>query len=126
MLVNNAGPFADAPFRTLDALGLGSGDVVQTSGRRTCSRRKWRRRWSGWDGAASSISVPRLGFVRTHSVYGLAKAALLHLTESLALELAPTITVKCRRAQPDCQRPNRHDAGVQVRCDRTGRRSAGW
>ena len=33
------------------------------------------------------------GFVRSHSVYGLAKAALLHLTESLALELAPTITV---------------------------------
>ena len=33
------------------------------------------------------------GFVRTHSVYGLAKAALLTLTESLALELAPTITV---------------------------------
>jgi NAD(P)-dependent dehydrogenase (short-subunit alcohol dehydrogenase family) len=32
-------------------------------------------------------------FVRSHSVYGLAKAALLHLTESLALELAPTITV---------------------------------
>ena len=33
------------------------------------------------------------GFVRTHSVYGLAKAALLTLTESLALELAPAITV---------------------------------
>ena len=33
------------------------------------------------------------GFVRTHSVYGLAKAALLHLTESLALEFAPAITV---------------------------------
>ena len=32
-------------------------------------------------------------FVRTHSVYGLAKAALLHLTESLALELAPSISV---------------------------------
>jgi NAD(P)-dependent dehydrogenase (short-subunit alcohol dehydrogenase family) len=31
--------------------------------------------------------------VRTHSVYGLAKAALLHLTESLALELAPAVTV---------------------------------
>ena len=33
------------------------------------------------------------GFVRSHSVYGLAKAALLTLTESLALELAPAITV---------------------------------
>jgi len=33
------------------------------------------------------------GLVRSHSVYGLAKGALLHLTESLALELAPAITV---------------------------------
>jgi len=32
-------------------------------------------------------------FVRSHSVYGLAKAALLHLTESLAVELAPAVTV---------------------------------
>ena len=31
--------------------------------------------------------------MRSHSVYGLAKAALLHLTESLAVELAPAITV---------------------------------
>jgi NAD(P)-dependent dehydrogenase (short-subunit alcohol dehydrogenase family) len=31
--------------------------------------------------------------VRSHSVYGLAKAALLHLTESLAVELAPHVTV---------------------------------
>jgi NAD(P)-dependent dehydrogenase (short-subunit alcohol dehydrogenase family) len=31
--------------------------------------------------------------VRGHLVYGLAKAALLHLTESLALELAPLVTV---------------------------------
>ncbi len=31
--------------------------------------------------------------MRTHFVYGFAKAALLHLTESLALELAPAITV---------------------------------
>jgi NAD(P)-dependent dehydrogenase (short-subunit alcohol dehydrogenase family) len=31
--------------------------------------------------------------VRTHSVYGLAKAALIQLTESLALELAPAVTV---------------------------------
>jgi NAD(P)-dependent dehydrogenase (short-subunit alcohol dehydrogenase family) len=33
------------------------------------------------------------GLVRSHSVYGLAKAALIHLTESLALELAPAVTV---------------------------------
>src|SRR4029079_1244092 len=45
----------------------------------------------GW-GRVVDLGAPS-GFVRTHSVYGLAKAALLHLTESLALELAPAITV---------------------------------
>jgi NAD(P)-dependent dehydrogenase (short-subunit alcohol dehydrogenase family) len=33
------------------------------------------------------------GLVRSHSVYGLAKAALLHLTESMAVEFAPHVTV---------------------------------
>jgi NAD(P)-dependent dehydrogenase (short-subunit alcohol dehydrogenase family) len=33
------------------------------------------------------------GLVRSHGVYGLAKGALLHLTASLALELAPAVTV---------------------------------
>jgi NAD(P)-dependent dehydrogenase (short-subunit alcohol dehydrogenase family) len=33
------------------------------------------------------------GLVRSHGVYGLAKAALLHLAQSLALELAPEVTV---------------------------------
>ena len=37
--------------------------------------------------------VAASALVRSHSVYGLAKAALLHLTESLALELAPAVTV---------------------------------
>ena len=31
--------------------------------------------------------------VRSHSVYGLAKAALLHLTESMAVDFAPHVTV---------------------------------
>jgi len=32
-------------------------------------------------------------FIRTHSIYGLAKASVMHLTESLAIELGPEITV---------------------------------
>src|SRR3990172_7001327 len=47
--------------------------------------------------AAGGGRIVNLGatsaYVRSHSVYGLAKAALLHLTESLAVELAPAITV---------------------------------
>jgi NAD(P)-dependent dehydrogenase (short-subunit alcohol dehydrogenase family) len=92
LLVNNAGPFADAPFRTLSA---GVWDEIMSVNLKApwllaqkvapCMERLGRGRIVNL-GATS-------GFVRSHSVYGLAKAALLHLTESLALELAPTITV---------------------------------
>jgi NAD(P)-dependent dehydrogenase (short-subunit alcohol dehydrogenase family) len=45
----------------------------------------------GW-GRVVSISAGS-AFVRNHSVYGLAKSALLALTGSLALEFAPQVTV---------------------------------
>ena len=32
-------------------------------------------------------------FIRTHSIYGLAKSSVMHLTESLAVELGPEVTV---------------------------------
>jgi NAD(P)-dependent dehydrogenase (short-subunit alcohol dehydrogenase family) len=32
-------------------------------------------------------------FIRAHSIYGLAKASVIHLTEALAVELGPEITV---------------------------------
>jgi len=32
-------------------------------------------------------------FIRTHSVYGLAKAAIIHFVESLAVQLGPEVTV---------------------------------
>jgi NAD(P)-dependent dehydrogenase (short-subunit alcohol dehydrogenase family) len=92
ILVNNAGPFNDTPLRSLSESDW---DYVLDANLK-----------SAW--LASQLVAPdmeRLGwgrivnigatsaFVRSHSIYGLAKAALLHLTESLALELAPTITV---------------------------------
>ena len=66
------------------------------------------------------------GFVRTHSVYGLAKAALLTLTESLALELAPAITVNA--VVPSQIASARTDTMlVSTRKPRSpARRSAGW
>ena len=92
VLVNNAGPFADAPFRTLTPVRLGSGDVGQPPGTVPARQRVApAMERLGW-GRIVNLGATS-GFVRTHSVYGLAKAALLHLTESLALELAPTITV---------------------------------
>ena len=92
VLVNNAGPFADAPFRNLPAEVWDRIMTVNLKApylltQRLCAGMER----LGWGrivniGATSSL-------VRTHSVYGLAKAALLHLTEGLALELAPSITV---------------------------------
>jgi NAD(P)-dependent dehydrogenase (short-subunit alcohol dehydrogenase family) len=92
ILVNNAGPFSDRPLREL---GEAEWDYVMNANLK-----------AAW--LAAQIAAPDMarlgwgrivnvgatsGFVRTHSVYGLAKAALLHLTEALALELAPAVTV---------------------------------
>src|SRR5439155_24830862 len=80
VLVNNAGPFAGTPFRTLTERDW---DYVMTTNLKAVF-------------LASQLVLPgmeRLGWgrivnlgatsalVRSHSVYGLAKAALLHLTE---------------------------------------------
>lgn len=92
VLVNNAGPFSDRPLRVL---AEAEWDYVMGANLKAA--------WLlaqlvaddmtrlGW-GRIVNIGATS-GFVRTHSVYGLAKAALLHLTETLALELAPAITV---------------------------------
>lgn len=92
ILVNNAGPFNDRPLR---ALAEDEWDYMMNANLKAA--------WLlaqlvaddmtrlGW-GRIVNIGATS-GFVRTHSVYGLAKAALLHLTETLALELAPAITV---------------------------------
>ena len=92
ILVNNAGPFNDRPLR---ALGEDEWDYVMKANLKAA----WLAAQLvapdmtrlGW-GRIVNIGATS-GFVRTHSVYGLAKAALLHLTETLALELAPAITV---------------------------------
>lgn len=92
ILVNNAGPFADAPFRSLkpevwDAIMATNLKAPYLLAQATAPAMEQ----LGW-GRIVNIGATS-GFVRTHSVYGLAKAALLTLTESLALELAPHVTV---------------------------------
>jgi NAD(P)-dependent dehydrogenase (short-subunit alcohol dehydrogenase family) len=92
VLVNNAGPFADTPFRTLaetdwDAIMNANLRAVYLLSQLVAPGMAQR----GW-GRIINLGATS-GLVRSHSVYGLAKAALLHLTESLAVELAPHITV---------------------------------
>ncbi len=92
VLVNNAGPFADTAFRTLTErdwdyvmnTNLKSAFIASQLVLAGMEKLGWGR-------------VVNLGatsaFVRSHSVYGLAKAALLHMTESMAVDFAPHVTV---------------------------------
>lgn len=92
VLVNNAGPFIDTPFlklkeRDWDAMlaaNLKAPYLLVQALAPAMIEQGWGRIINL--GATSAL-------VRSHGIYGLAKAALLHLTESLALELAPAITV---------------------------------
>jgi NAD(P)-dependent dehydrogenase (short-subunit alcohol dehydrogenase family) len=92
ILVNNAGPFAGTPFLELKehewdavlATNLKAPFLLVQKMAPAMMQQGWGRVIN--IGATSAL-------VRSHSVYGLAKAALIHLTESLALELAPAVTV---------------------------------
>lgn len=92
ILVNAAGPFVGTPL--LDLKDAAWDSVIAANLRapfqlaQALAPAMVRKGWG---------SIVNLGatsaLVRTHSVYGLAKAALIHLTQSLALELAPAVTV---------------------------------
>jgi 3-oxoacyl-[acyl-carrier protein] reductase len=92
ILVNNAGPYTDIP---LAHLPLDQWNWIMDTNLRAAyyaSQLAFRSmQTQGW-GRVVSISAGS-AFVRNHSVYGLAKNALLALTENLALEFAPLVTV---------------------------------
>jgi NAD(P)-dependent dehydrogenase (short-subunit alcohol dehydrogenase family) len=92
VLVNNAGPFADTALRTLTERDW---DYVMNANLKSVFLASQRvlpgMEQLGW-GRIVNLGATS-GLVRSHSVYGLAKAALLHLTESMAVEFAPHVTV---------------------------------
>jgi NAD(P)-dependent dehydrogenase (short-subunit alcohol dehydrogenase family) len=92
IVVNNAGPFNDAAF---SALREADWDYVMNANLKSvyliAQLAAPDMQAAGW-GRIVNIGATS-GLVRSHGVYGLAKAALLHLTQSLALELAPAVTV---------------------------------
>jgi NAD(P)-dependent dehydrogenase (short-subunit alcohol dehydrogenase family) len=92
ILVNNAGPFADTAFRTLSERDW---DYVMSANLKSVFLASQRvlpgMETLGWGRIVNLGATSAL--VRSHSVYGLAKAALLHLTESMAVEFAPHVTV---------------------------------
>ncbi|MCC6313950.1 MAG: SDR family oxidoreductase [Thermomicrobiales bacterium] len=92
ILINAVGPYADTPFaslaepdwdRVMDANVKAPYLLTQIVAPGMRER--------GW-GRIVNISAGS-AYIRAHSVYGLAKDAVRHLTESLAVELAPQITV---------------------------------
>jgi 3-oxoacyl-[acyl-carrier protein] reductase len=94
VLVNNYGPFSMTPFaempfdefhRILDANVTASFAAAQAvvPGMRE----------AGW-GSIVNLSAGS-AYLRNHSIYSLAKAAIITLTETLAAELGPEIRVNC-------------------------------
>ncbi len=92
ILVNNVGPFADTPFGQLPEAEW---DRIMNSNLKATylatqlvvpgmRRASWGRIVNLSAGSA---------YIRNHSVYTLAKSALITLSEALALELGPAITV---------------------------------
>src|SRR5262249_30055204 len=92
ILVNNAGPFSMAPFGSLpeaerDKVWDPNVKAIYVSARRVSAG----MRDGGW-GRMVNVSAGSAS-LRNHSVYGLAKNAVNFLTEELALELGPAVTV---------------------------------
>lgn len=92
IVVNNSGPFSMTPFLELDP-------------------KEWDRIWTANVTAAfltSKMLIPEMvgwgrivnisagsAYRRDHSIYTLAKDALITFTEALAIEVAPAVTVNC-------------------------------
>jgi NAD(P)-dependent dehydrogenase (short-subunit alcohol dehydrogenase family) len=92
ILVNNHGPFSMVPLHEIPSEEF----TRVVDGNLTLTHRAVQRvvpgmRSGGW-GRIVNLSAGS-AYLRNHSVYGLAKNAVGMLTESLALELGPEITV---------------------------------
>lgn len=94
IVVNNAGPFSMTPYLRLDPNEF---DAIWDANVRSvylvAKRVAPGMAAKGW-GRIVNISAGS-AFVRNHSVYSLAKDAVITLTEQLAVELGPAITVNC-------------------------------
>ena len=92
ILINGAGPFAMAPFKDLpeedwDRVMDANLKAIYLLARQVAPMMIEK----GW-GRIINVSAGSAD-LRNHSVYGLAKSAVRFLTEALALELGPAITV---------------------------------
>ena len=92
ILVNNAGPFSMTPYARLpesewDSIWNTNVKASFIASQSVADGMRLR----GW-GRIVNISAGS-AFLSNHSIYGLAKNAMIFLTEQLALELGPSVTV---------------------------------
>jgi NAD(P)-dependent dehydrogenase (short-subunit alcohol dehydrogenase family) len=92
VLVNNVGPYVDTPF-----LGLDTGDfdsILSGNLRSTFLMCQRVGKLMVERGHGQIINIAATDYKhRSHSVYGLAKAGVVYLTEAFALELAPEVQI---------------------------------
>lgn len=94
IVVNNAGPFSMTPYAELDPAEF---DLIWNTNVRAAYLAARRTApgmiEAGW-GRIVNISAGS-AYLRNHSVYSLAKDAMITLTEQLAVELGPSVAVNC-------------------------------
>lgn len=92
IIVNNAGPFNMDPYLSLDE---GTWDLIMNVNLKavylTAKHLAPQMKANGWGRIVSMCAGS--AFIRNHNVYTLAKAGVQVITESLALELGPEVTV---------------------------------
>ncbi len=92
ILVNNLGPFIIKPFVELSSTEFQYYWNTNLGAAFACSKTVAPSMRSKHWGRIINVSAGS-AFIRNHSIYSLAKSALITLTESLAVELGPDITV---------------------------------